>query len=76
MNPDRYYVKLVKAIIEEGQKRHEIREDMSVEELAHMVLVIDRGVLMDWCIQNGKYSLGYYGSRDFEFYMKFLRADA
>lgn len=63
MNPDRYYINLVKKIISEGQKKGEIRTDISVEELAHDVLVLERGIIMDWCVQNGSFSLGYYGSR-------------
>jgi AcrR family transcriptional regulator len=74
MSPDRYYVKMIKKILTEGQERHQIRDDISVDELAHMILVMDRGVLMDWCIQNGKFSLGYYGSWSFELYMQFIRA--
>ena len=39
LNPDRFYNRLVRKIIAEGQKKHEIREDISVEELAHHVLL-------------------------------------
>ena len=63
LNPDRYYINLVKKIISEGQKKGEIRTDISVEELAHDVLVLERGIIMDWCVQNGSFSLGYYGRR-------------
>lgn len=73
MNPDRYYVKLVKQIISEGQRRGEIRTDMAVEALAHLVLVIDRGILVDWSIENGKFSLSDYGIRFFELYIQFIK---
>lgn len=73
MNPDRYYINLVKKIISEGQKKGEIRTDISVEELAHDVLVLERGIIMDWCVQNGSFSLGYYGSRSFDLYIEFMR---
>ena len=63
LNPDRFYNRLVRKIIAEGQKKHEIREDISVEELAHHVLLLERGIIMDWCVQNGSFSLGYFGSR-------------
>ena len=46
LNPDRYYINLVKKIISEGQKKGEIRTDISVEELAHDVLVLERGDLL------------------------------
>ena len=73
LNPDRYYINLVKKIISEGQKKGEIRTDISVEELAHDVLVLERGIIMDWCVQNGSFSLGYYGSRSFDLYIEFMR---
>ena len=73
LNPDRYYINLVKKIISEGQKKGEIRTDISVEELAHDVLVLERGIIMDWCVQNGSFSLVYYGSRSFDLYIEFMR---
>ena len=73
LNPDRFYNRLVRKIIAEGQKKHEIREDMSVEELAHHVLLLERGIIMDWCVQNGSFSLGYFGSRNFDLYIEFMR---
>ena len=73
LSPDRYYIKLVKKIIEEGQKKGEIRDDISVETLAHHVLVIERGIFIDWCVQAGGFSLGYFGAQSFEFYSEFLK---
>lgn len=75
LNPDRYYINLVKKIIAEGQKKGEIRTDISVENLAHDVLVLERGIFMDWCVQNGSFSLGYYGSRSFDLYIEFMRVN-
>lgn len=74
LNPDRYYIRLVKKILAEGQQRGEIRTDLSVEELAHHVLLLERGIIMDWCVQDGGFSLGYYGSRSFELYIEFMKA--
>ena len=58
---------------ERRQAVWEIRTDISVEELAHDVLVLERGIIMDWCVQNGSFSLGYYGSRSFDLYIEFMR---
>ncbi len=73
LNPDRYYYRLVTQIITEGQRKHEIREDIPVDELAHHVLLLERGIIMDWCVQNGTFSLGYFGSRNFNLYIEFMR---
>ncbi|KMZ52382.1 TetR/AcrR family transcriptional regulator [Dorea sp. D27] len=75
LNPDRYYNRLVRKIIAEGQEKGEIRRDMTVDELAHHVLLLERGIIMDWCVQNGGFSLGYYGTRNFDLYIEFMRPD-
>ena len=75
LNPDRYYNRLVRKILGEGQEKGEIRRDMAVEELAHHVLLLERGIIMDWCVQNGGFSLGYYGTRNFDLYIEFMRPD-
>lgn len=73
LSEERYYIKLVKTLIEEGQKRGEIRDDISVEQLAHHVLLLERGIIMDWCVQEGSFSLGYYGTVNFELYSEFMK---
>ena len=73
LSTDRYYIKLVKKIITEGQKKGEIRDDIPVDKLAHDVLVIERGIFVDWCVQAGSFSLGYFGAQSFEFYSEFMK---
>lgn len=73
LSPNRYYMRLVRNIIAEGQKRGEIRTDKSVEELAKHILLLQRGTIMDWCVEEGKYSLGYFGSEGFQLYIEFLK---
>lgn len=70
---NRYYFRLVKQIITEGQQRKEIRDDMSAEELEHHVLVLEKGIILDWCVQNGAFSLGYFGTKNFELYIEFMK---
>ena len=73
LSTDRYYIKLVKKIIAEGQKKGEIRDDIPVDKLAHHVLVFERGIFVDWCVQAGSFSLGYFGAQSFEFYSEFMK---
>ncbi len=70
---NRYYFRLVKKIIAEGQQRKEIRDDMTAEELEHHVLVLEKGIILDWCVQNGGFSLGYFGTKNFELYIEFMK---
>lgn len=73
LSEDRFYIKLVKYIVEKGQERNEIRKDMTVDELTHHVLLLERGIFTDWCVQNGAFSLGYYGGRRFRMYTEFMK---
>ena len=73
LSPNRYYIKLLSKIISEGQEKGEIRDDISVEELTHHVLLLERGILTDWCVKNGKFSLGYKGTENFNFYTEFMK---
>lgn len=73
LSPDRYYIRLVRKIISEGQSKNEIRSDISVDELTHHVLLLERGIIMDWCVQNGAFSLGYFGTRNFDLYIEFMK---
>lgn len=72
LNPNRYYIQLLRKIISEGQRRGEIRDDMSTEELSNHILLLERGILMNWCVQNGAFSIGYFGSESFNEYIGFM----
>lgn len=73
LDPDRYYMKLVKHILAEGQNRGEIRKDLSVDEMIKHILLLQRGTIMDWCVENGSYSLGFFGAHSFNMYIEFLK---
>lgn len=73
LSPNRYYLKIVKSIISEGQARGEIRDDLTVDALAHHILLLERGILTDWCVQDGGFPLGYEGIKHFELYTEFLK---
>lgn len=73
LSPDRYYIRLVRSIITAGQEKQEIRSDMTVDELTHHVLLLERGIIMDWCVQDGAFSLGYFGTRNFDLYIEFMK---
>lgn len=73
LDPERYYLKLVRKLILEGQEKGEIRTDISADELVKHILLVERGIIMDWCVENGTYSLGYFGAHSFDLYMEFLK---
>lgn len=60
LDQNRNYYKLVTKIIEEGQKRGQIRDDMSVMNITKYYSMCERALVSDWCLNQGAYSLGEY----------------
>lgn len=60
LDQNRKYYKLVTRIIEEGQKRKQIRDDMSVANIARYYAMCERALVSDWCLNRGEYSLAEY----------------
>lgn len=57
---NRYYYKLIRKIVEEGQNRGEIKRDTSVSEIVKLYAMCERALMYDWCICGGEYSLSNY----------------
>jgi TetR/AcrR family transcriptional regulator, cholesterol catabolism regulator len=49
--------KIIMAIVREGQKSGEIRKDKSADTITSMMVQLYRGIILDWCLDNGSYSL-------------------
>lgn len=60
LDQNRKYYKLVNRIIEEGQKRKQIRDDMSVADISRYYSMCERALVSDWCLNRGEYSLAEY----------------
>lgn len=75
LNEERFYYKLVLQIVQEGQEKGEFRTDESAEEMAKVYAMLERGLLYDWCISKGKYSLQNKSSKQMPGFLKsFLKA--
>lgn len=57
---NRVYYKLLRQIVQEGQAQGELRDDVSVNEIVKLYAMSERGLLYDWCLCNGDYSLKQY----------------
>jgi len=57
---NRVYYKLLRQIVLEGQANGELRDDLSVNEIVKLYAMSERGLLYDWCLCNGDYSLKQY----------------
>ncbi|MDD6743506.1 MAG: TetR/AcrR family transcriptional regulator [Roseburia porci] len=76
LDRSRYYYKLLRKLILEGQEKGEFRNDMSVNELVKLYAIAERALLYDWCICNGEYSLKSYAATAMPIYMYRICAHA
>lgn len=60
LDQDRTYYKLLRKILQEGQTKGELRSDLSLNEIIKNYAMLERGLMYDWCLCNGDYSLAQY----------------
>ena len=63
LDRSRTYYKLLRRIISEGQRKGEIRDDFTTGEVAKAYAMFERGLMYDWCLSGGDYSLPNYTAR-------------
>lgn len=63
LDQNRKYYKLISSIIDEGQKKGEISDTVSVNELVKYYSMCERALVSDWCLNKGEYSLGEYSKK-------------
>lgn len=60
LDQNRTYYKLISSVIDEGQKRGEILDEVSVSDLVRYYSMCERALVSDWCLNKGEYSLREY----------------
>ncbi|SIS03791.1 transcriptional regulator, TetR family [Peribacillus simplex] len=55
--PGRPLNQIMYNLCEEGQKKREFREDLTPEQMSTILIRVIRGILYDWSINKGNYSL-------------------
>ena len=60
-------------LIEEGQKNGEFSKEDSAENLADNYASLERGMIYDWCLKGGSYSLREKGKQLLPIYLQSLR---
>ncbi len=73
LDHNRLYYRLLRQIVQEGQNRGELRDDVSVNEIVKTYALCERALLYDWCICNGNYSLYQYAGTMMPMFMAFCR---
>lgn len=62
LNTNRTYYKLLRQITVEGQEQGSFKENLSVNDITKAYAMFERGLMYDWCLCNGDYSLCQYSA--------------
>ena len=73
LDRNRTYYKLLRRIITDGQARGEIRADLTVNEVVKAYAMFERGVMYDWCLSRGEYSLSHFSARMLPLFLQSFR---
>lgn len=73
MDHSRYYFRLLRKICTEGQRKGQLRGDISINEMVRTYAMQERALLYDWCICGGNYSLSQYSSQQLPWLLGFLK---
>ena len=60
MSPSRTYYKLLRQVVSEGKQLDFFKEEFSVNDITKAYAMFERGLMYDWCISGGSYSLCQY----------------
>ena len=71
----RTYYKLLRRVISEGQEKGEIRREFTVEEISRAYAMFERGLMYDWCLRGGEYSLPEYAGKMMPLFLKSFRSE-
>ena len=72
LEPDRTYYRLLRQIAMEGQQKGYFREDLSINDLMRAYAMFERGMMYDWCLSSGNYSLYQYSRQIHPLFLKGL----
>ena len=72
LNTNRTFYKLLRQITIEGQEQGYFKENLSVNDITKAYAMFERGLMYDWCICNGDYSLCQYSATMLPLFLKGL----
>ena len=75
LEPDRTYYRLLRQIAIEGQEQGYFRDDLSINDIMKAYSMFERGMMYDWCLSNGNYSLTQYSQQILPLFLKGLSKD-
>ena len=63
LSRDRTYFKLLHQVVQQGLERHELRGDLTANEIINDYAMFERGLMYDWCLSDGDYALARHADR-------------
>ena len=70
----RLYYKLLRKIVTDGQKKGELNQSMSVNEIVKLYAMCERSLIYDWCLCKGDYSLKSYAKTIMPMFLNSIKA--
>ena len=74
LDRNRFYFRLLRQVVTDGQRRGELRRDMSVGEITKAYAMWERALMYDWCLCGGEYSLSKYSADMTPMFLNSFRA--
>ena len=75
LDRNRLYYRILRQIVREGQEKGELRRDIPSSEIVKTYALCERGLIYDWCICGGEYSLREYAARMMPLFLAHIRPD-
>lgn len=70
LDSNRTYYKLLRQITIEAQQQGLFSEQYTTNDITHAYAMFERGMMYDWCLSNGNYSLPQYSALLFPKFLK------
>ena len=74
LDRNRYYFRLLRQIVAEGQQSGQLRADRTVNDIVKAYAMWERALLYDWCLSGGEYSLVAYSDSVTPMFLESYRA--
>ena len=72
LEPDRTYYRILRQIAMDGQQQGVFRDDLSTNDIMRSYAMFERGIMYDWCLAGGNYSLCQYSQQILPLFLKGL----
>ena len=75
LDHSRVYYKLLRKIVTQGQEKGEISKLMNPNEIVKLYALCEHGLMYDWCLAKGEYSLLEYATKTMPMFLSGLRVE-